>query len=1066
MATRLSVLFAFVCWSASPAGAGLLDGLLGGGGTACTPSVCGSFGAPFAEPSIAGHPTSEKCLPGSDGELICKPAAGTMALLHDGRVLYWDALEGTERVQFSVILEFGDQAANDQSRLLTLGAGGPSWTQPAPPDGGANPGGTANTPLLPNLNTNDDQGAGALFCAALTQLADGRILAAGGTNYYSEPGLDPLPVGLIEIEGLKNTRIFNPADDHWAQTDSMAYGRWYPTLVTLPDGDVLVASGVTKLVKPIYPEQPLNSGRNVVQTETFDVGCGRWSENGPLGERTLPTYPRMHLLPDGQVYYNAGGQAFDPFGYGYDMALWNIVATYDPATRAWNDLAYAGLPLELNQIGLERLVTALNLPSPLVASVLTSTLQSLVGTTIEDPVELLEQLGATLGFAVDPDAVSAAIGSGFRGSTFSVMLPLEPDASGAYTAARLLTAGGVLGAVALASPGTYLATDLSRVDTVTLGADGPRYRSRLTRPLSQPRWFSTAVLLADGSVLALSGADRDEVALPGLGVPVRRADRFDPATELLDGDGYRQQPAHLPQRGDAAARRPGAGRRPCADQHRLPVQPVAARLLAQRRPRPVVRDLQSAVRAARRPADDQRCAGAGEPRPDRHHPHAAGQRDQQGPADPTQRHHSRHRRRSTRRRAADRLAHRRHGAGAHAGQLRRRAGRAVHAVRPAHHRRTGRAVGVQAADGAGRRRRLCGGVSGMTPLCQRITTASFSSAHPEGERSRKGAAVTRWDRRVLRLGVLLIAAALSAAPPAAACAGHAFVRAVLDPRPAALDGMRVEVHETMGAQLALENRSGRTVEVLDAAGEAFVRIGPNGVEGNLAAPTWYASYAPAAVVPAAARTGATPRWVRVTSAPAFGWFDPRLDGGSAVLPPEVLAERAPADLGEWVVPLRVDGAPTALRGRFRYEPPTGAAIARLTSAAAAAPGVRVTLLPGDPAGLMVANAGDETLTVLGLDGEPFLRIGPGGVAANLRSRTWRESGRAGRRQVEAGNQPRWQAVAGSPRYGWVEPRTALAAAPAGAAAEGVLTWSVPMRLGDTPLAVTGTTRWQSATSRP
>lgn len=63
MATRLSVLFAFVCWSASPAGAGLLDGLLGGGGTACTPSACGSFGAPFAEPSIAGHPTSESACP-------------------------------------------------------------------------------------------------------------------------------------------------------------------------------------------------------------------------------------------------------------------------------------------------------------------------------------------------------------------------------------------------------------------------------------------------------------------------------------------------------------------------------------------------------------------------------------------------------------------------------------------------------------------------------------------------------------------------------------------------------------------------------------------------------------------------------------------------------------------------------------------------------------------------------------------------------------------------------------------------------------------------------------------
>lgn len=519
--------------SARPAAASLLDGIVGGGsGGACTPATCGSFAPPFVEPTIAGTATTAKCIPGEDGLPLCKPAAGSIAVLEDGRVLYWDALEGTERVQFSVVLEFGDQAANDQSRLLTLGPGGPAWTKPVPADAGANPDGTQNTPLLPGLSTNDAQGAGALFCADLKHLADGRIIAAGGTNYYSEPGIDGLPVGLIEIEGIKNTRIFDPRTDRWAQTDAMHHGRWYPTLVTLPDGDLFVASGVTKLVKPIYPEQPFASGRNVVQTETFDVGCGRWSENGPLAERTLPTYPRMHLLPNGHVYYNAGGQAFDPFGYGYDMALWNVVAAYDPATTSWADLAYAGLPLELNRAGLEQLVSALNLPNPLVATLLAQALQSFVGTVIEDPVALLEQLGATLGFAVDPDAVETAIGAGFRGSTFSVMLPLEPDATGAYPEARFLTAGGVLGAVLIPSPGSYLGTRLSRIDTVRTGASGAlAYRSRLTGRLDNPRWFSTSVLLPDGTVLALSGADRDEVALPGLGVPVKQVERFDPATE-------------------------------------------------------------------------------------------------------------------------------------------------------------------------------------------------------------------------------------------------------------------------------------------------------------------------------------------------------------------------------------------------------------------------------------------------------------------------------------------------------------------------------------------------------
>ncbi|HYD49026.1 MAG TPA: galactose oxidase early set domain-containing protein, partial [Terriglobales bacterium] len=87
------------------------------------------------------------------------------------------------------------------------------------------------------------------------------------------------------------------------------------------------------------------------------------------------------------------------------------------------------------------------------------------------------------------------------------------------------------GGVVAASPGSYLAVKLSRIDTIDLSGAQLGYRSRLTGDLNHARWYSSAVLLADGSVLALSGADRDEVALPGAGIPVKRAERFDPATE-------------------------------------------------------------------------------------------------------------------------------------------------------------------------------------------------------------------------------------------------------------------------------------------------------------------------------------------------------------------------------------------------------------------------------------------------------------------------------------------------------------------------------------------------------
>lgn len=472
----------------------------------CAPDDCirlGGFSPPFVEPTIdpAGAappespplnplnqaPGDDRCLYDADGRPVkCKPAAGSVALLKDGRVLYFNALEGTERVEYSIFFEAGHAIQNDQSRVLTLGAQA-SWLTPTPADGGANPDGQAPDTLLPPGTLDNQAGRnndGALFCADLAHTADGRILAVGGTDYYKEPGVDePIPFGVSELEGLRNARLFDPASNRWTKTGDMHHGRWYPSALNLPDGDVLVASGVTRLVKPVYPDRLQQSGRNVVETETWNLCSGAWTDNGPLAQRSLPLYPRLHLLPNGQVLYNAAGQAFNPFGQGYDQALWNFTAVYDPPGRTWADLAYAGLP-------------ALSPDT--------------------DPVE----------------AATLAQGAGFRGSTFSIQLPLTPDANGRYTQAEFLTAGGVLGHVVAASPGSNQATALSRIDTVSIQPDGGlAYRSRATGPLTAPRWYGTAVLLPTGEVMVFSGADRDEVQLPGTGVPLRRTERFDPATE-------------------------------------------------------------------------------------------------------------------------------------------------------------------------------------------------------------------------------------------------------------------------------------------------------------------------------------------------------------------------------------------------------------------------------------------------------------------------------------------------------------------------------------------------------
>jgi hypothetical protein len=456
------------------------------------PAQAGSFGQPFAEPTVGGVTTEERCVVDEDGVTVCKPAAGSVSVLPGGRVVYWNALEGTERIRLSLIAEYGSVALNDQSRVLDISGSPFSWSVPEPSDGGANPDGHHGQPLIPGGNdeTNND---GALFCSDHTFLADGRVLAAGGTAYYQDPEIGDTDIGVVELEGLPNARIYDPATDRWSQTGSMGVGRWYPSLVTLGNGDVFVASGVEKLVKPIYPDHLADSLANVRKTETYDASAGTWRDNGAAAARSLPLFPRLHLLPNGHVYYNAAGQAFNPFGQAYDEALWNIAASYDPASRRWKELGIPGADGGI--------------------------LGSLLELDLGQPISDLARLGI-------PGGGKSLTLPGFRGSTFSVMLPLQPDPLGRYTKASFLTAGGVLNPP---SPGSYFSTSDSRVTTV----DTERGNALTTRPtgdLNRPRWYPSGVLLPTGEVIAFSGADRDEVATPGLEFPIRQAELWDPRT--------------------------------------------------------------------------------------------------------------------------------------------------------------------------------------------------------------------------------------------------------------------------------------------------------------------------------------------------------------------------------------------------------------------------------------------------------------------------------------------------------------------------------------------------------
>ena len=128
--------------------------------------------------------------------------------------------------------------------------------------------GTFHTPITPY----------DVFCAGQTVLPDGKVLVAGGTQQY-----DP-------FIGLNSSWYFDPATEVWIRLGDMAFGRWYPTLVTLGDGCAIAVSGINQA------------------SELFAPASG-WSTL-PHGT-DLPLYPHLLLLADGTVFYTGGqlGQA-------------------------------------------------------------------------------------------------------------------------------------------------------------------------------------------------------------------------------------------------------------------------------------------------------------------------------------------------------------------------------------------------------------------------------------------------------------------------------------------------------------------------------------------------------------------------------------------------------------------------------------------------------------------------------------------------------------------------------------------------------------------------------------
>lgn len=148
-----------------------------------------------------------------------------------------------------------------------------------------------------------------MFCNGMIVLPDGRPFVMGGTLQY-----DP-------FHGELSTATYDPATNTFTNQQSMAHGRWYPTATVLADGRAMVFSGLNE------------TGGTNTSVEFYSAGTG-WSA-AFAAPWTPPLYPRMHVLPDGNVFYSGsttGSSLFNPATHTWTT---NIAFTNYSGTRTY-----------------------------------------------------------------------------------------------------------------------------------------------------------------------------------------------------------------------------------------------------------------------------------------------------------------------------------------------------------------------------------------------------------------------------------------------------------------------------------------------------------------------------------------------------------------------------------------------------------------------------------------------------------------------------------------------------------------------------------------------------------
>ncbi|SEU16484.1 Kelch motif-containing protein [Myxococcus fulvus] len=151
-----------------------------------------------------------------------------------------------------------------------------------------------------------------IFCSGHAFMADGRLFIAGGH--------------IADDSGLPYAAIFDPFKLTWTRLPNMNAGRWYPTVTTLPNGDMLVIGGAKEdRTKNLIPQvwQTSKGSWRTLTGASLELMYYPWMFVMPSGKALMAGYwrPSRYLDTDGVGAWTSGPRTTYTASRNYGSAV-------------------------------------------------------------------------------------------------------------------------------------------------------------------------------------------------------------------------------------------------------------------------------------------------------------------------------------------------------------------------------------------------------------------------------------------------------------------------------------------------------------------------------------------------------------------------------------------------------------------------------------------------------------------------------------------------------------------------------------------------------------------------